>query len=97
MFQKVLMAFHKTEKTVSAERLHEALHRTQSQDVVKFAVNYPAICRLFFPVVANQFVSLRLGKVNIGIKKQRGQIVLGQTGTHALEIDQISQAVAGKA
>jgi hypothetical protein len=50
MFQKVLVAFHKTEKTVSTERLHEALHRTQSQDFVELAVNYPSIFRLFFPV-----------------------------------------------
>jgi len=87
MFQKVLMAFYKTEKTVSAKRLHEALHRTQSQNVVKLAVNYPALCHLFFPVVANQFVSLRFGKIDIRIKEQRRQIVFRQTRAHALEID----------
>src|SRR4029077_1768121 len=94
IFKKMLVPFHESEKTVSTKRLHQALHRTQSQDVIELAANNPAIFGLSFPVVTNQFSSLGAGKIHIWIKKQRRQIVFRQARAHALKIDQVSQAVA---
>ena len=42
----MFVAFHEAEKPVSPERLHQALHRAQAQDVIELAVNYPAFFSL---------------------------------------------------
>src|SRR5206468_10051118 len=56
--QKMLMSPDQTQKAISTQRLHQALHRAQLQGVVELLVNCPPIVRLFLQVITDQLRSL---------------------------------------
>src|SRR5271156_6019338 len=74
--EKMEALLHKAEKTVRAERLHEALHGAKIED----AAEVPEIARTGIEaipgVVIEQFPALRIGKRDVGIVKERGEVVL---------------------
>src|SRR5437870_8186163 len=88
MLQEMVVAFDEAEKTVGAEGLHQALHRAEAERFAEVIADAPAA------VVSEQFFALGLAKIDIWIVQQRSEIILRQTGSHSLEIDQVRLAVA---
>src|ERR1044071_4723406 len=89
----MFVAFHETEKAISAKRLHEALHRTKPQVQIEVVVNSEPVFQLPSAIVCEQLGSLCFGKIDIRIVKQRSQIVFRQAGSHSLEIDEVGVPV----
>ena len=94
MFEKLLVTFDQAEKSISAESLHQPLHRAKSKGEVEFTVYVDPISNLLLAIISDQFVALFARKIDIWIIEQRCEIVLRKTGPHSLKIDQIGLAVA---
>src|ERR1043166_6669299 len=94
MTQKTLVAPHQSEETVCAERLHQALYGAKEQLRGELTIDRNPVTHLELAIILNQLSALVFAQIDIGIIEQRRQIVFGQAGTHSLEIDQVSLAVA---
>src|ERR1043165_3693637 len=88
MLEERLVVFDQSKKSVCAQSLHQSLHRAEPQCLEEIMIRFAAA------IVLQQFVPLALGKVDIGIVEERSEIVLGESRSHSLEINQISLTIA---
>src|SRR4029077_6717460 len=90
----MFMTLHEVEETVCAQCLHEALHCAEPQFEVELAVDRDSVFELTRAIVCSQLDAFCVRKIDIGIVEQGGKIVFGKTGSHSLEIDQVSLAIS---
>src|SRR6476469_9179726 len=93
MVEECLVSFHQSKKSVGAERLHEALNAAEPEDFSKIRRDRIARGGALRFVMNQQFFALRARERDVGIEKERRQIVFGKAGPHSLEIDQVGLAV----
>src|SRR5262249_41736888 len=82
------------EKSVSTQRLHQALHGAEAQFEIEIAVHRKPVIELAPAIVCGQLCAFAFRKMDIGIIQQRPEVVFGKTGAHSLKIDQVRLAVS---
>src|SRR4029079_89037 len=90
MVEKSALSLDQSEISVGAERLHQALHRAESEFFGKSRISYS--CGL--AVKLKQLDALAFAQLDIGIVQKRSKIVFRQTRAHPLEINQIRLTIA---
>ena len=76
-----------TQVPVGPQSLHESLGRALPEDAVEF-LSGDAFPTRNPMIEAEQLVPLPGRQAHVGIEEQGGQIVLGHSGSHPLEIDE---------
>src|SRR5213075_2502325 len=85
----MFVSLDQAEKSVSTQRLHQALHGAEPQLEIEIAIDRDTVFELTAAIVCRQLCAFAFRKIDIGIIKQRREIVFGKTGSHSLEIDQV--------
>src|SRR5438552_7378837 len=89
----MFVAFDEAEKTISPQRLHQALHRAKAQLEIEIAVNCDSVFELSAAIICDQLRAFSFCKIDIRIVNQRCEIIVREAGPHSLEIDQIGVPV----
>ena len=76
------------QEAVGTERLHQPLHGALPKEA-PVAFSHGISCLgLKVLIIGQQMSPLLRGNLHVGITEQGGQIVLGQAGTHPLEVNE---------
>src|SRR4051812_9682323 len=94
MIEERLVTFDQAEKNIGAERLHETLNAAEAGNHSEIVVDGMACGAPFLLVITEELFAFSARKHDVGIEEQRREIVFGEAGTHALEIDQVGLAIA---
>src|SRR5436190_4228619 len=94
MFEECPVAFDEPEESIGAQRLHQPLNSAEAKDRAKIRRDrITGACALRF-IIRQKLLAFRARECDVGIEEERGEIVLGEAGTHSLEIDEVRLAVA---